>query len=92
MSGSGSKSTGEKLVYMANQIATNLGREPDPVSATADHIAHFWDPRMKAMIFADDGTGLSPTARSAIAMLAQGVKPPPQTRATDPHAHGTDAG
>ncbi|WP_245647601.1 formate dehydrogenase subunit delta [Novosphingobium lentum] len=86
------KTTGDKLVYMANQIALNLALDDNPVAATADHIAHFWDPRMKAMIFADDRSRLSPIARDAIAVLARGHEPTSQTRATDPQAHGTDAG
>ena len=55
----------DKLVHMANQIALNL-KDAD---ATASHIRDFWDPRMRAMIRAYDGDGLSDTARSAIAQL-----------------------
>jgi formate dehydrogenase subunit delta len=66
-------STVEKLVYMANQIAANLAAEDDPVEATAHHIRLFWDPRMKQMILAHDGTGLSPNAASAVAALTSGV-------------------
>jgi formate dehydrogenase subunit delta len=55
---------------MANQIATNLAHEPDPAAATAEHIHLFWDPRMKQMIRAHDGTGLCPVAQAAIARLA----------------------
>lgn len=64
----------ERLVYMANQIARNLdASHPDQAAAaTADHIAHFWDPRMRALILdhlAKGGTGLSDIARSAITQL-----------------------
>src|SRR3546814_8807414 len=40
-------STGERLIYMANQIARNLAAEgeAEAVAATAQHIASFWDPR-----------------------------------------------
>ena len=40
---------------MANQIAMNFGTmgDVDAVAATADHIAMFWDPRMKASVLAD---------------------------------------
>ena len=55
----------DKLVHMANQIALNL-RDAE---TTARHIRDFWDPRMRAMIRAHDGTGLSDTARAAIALL-----------------------
>src|SRR3546814_11336345 len=43
-------STGERLIYMANQIARNLAAEgeAEAVAATAQHIASFWDPRMRA--------------------------------------------
>jgi formate dehydrogenase subunit delta len=59
----------EKLIMMANQIAANLGHEADPAEATAEHIRLFWDPRMKAMIQAHTGVGLSSTAAAAIAQL-----------------------
>ena len=43
-----------KLVYMANQIGkffASQGQE-QAVAGTADHIKKFWDPRMRAAIFA----------------------------------------
>jgi formate dehydrogenase subunit delta len=58
----------ERLVYMANQIATNLATDDDPVAAVADHIRLFWDPRMKAMILGHR-EGLSDVAALAIARL-----------------------
>jgi formate dehydrogenase subunit delta len=65
----------DRLVYMANQIATNLATDDDPVGATANHIALFWDPRMKRMIFDHSRDGLSPTAASAINQLAKAHVP-----------------
>ncbi len=63
--------TVERLIYMANQIATNLQTDDDPVGAVANHIDLFWDPRMKSLIF-DHGTdGLSPTAAAAIEQLSK---------------------
>lgn len=65
----------DKLVYMANQIATafaQLGPEK-AVDATRDHIAKFWDPRMRAKItahLAAGGQDLSPVARQALEGLA----------------------
>jgi formate dehydrogenase subunit delta len=59
----------ERLVMMANQIAANLAHEDDPAAATANHIRLFWDPRMKAIIAAHDGQGLSPVALAAIRQL-----------------------
>jgi len=67
--------TSDKLVYMANQIATffeSQGRAK-AVAGTADHIKKFWDPRMRDAIFAHlqtGGTGLDPVAREAIEQLA----------------------
>lgn len=78
----------ERLVYMANQIARNfevLG-EDAAAAATADHIAIFWDPRMKEQIFAQvdrADAGLSPAAASAVLRLRDAGAPPPQTRATE---------
>lgn len=83
----------ERLVYMANQIARNfdaLGHET-AFKATADHIASFWDPRMKAQIFAhmaDDAEGFSPSSRAAIELLRDKGDPPSQTRATEFNAVG----
>ncbi len=64
----------EKLVYMANQIGRNFDNRhsDEAVAATADHIAHFWDPRMRAQIFDHldrGGEGLSDIARRAVTRL-----------------------
>ena len=67
----------EKLRYMADQIAKNfaaLGYQP-AVTSTAEHIRKYWDPRMKAKIFADDRARLSDIAGAAIELLASGAKP-----------------
>ncbi|MEO6041880.1 MAG: formate dehydrogenase subunit delta [Croceibacterium sp.] len=74
-----------KLRRMAEQIALNFAAigHDDAVLATADHIYQFWDPRMKAAIFADDRGALSPIARGAIDHLAGGAHPASQTRATE---------
>ena len=61
----------ERLVYMANHIATNLATDDDPVAAVADHIQLFWDPRMKKLILEYVGNGLSPIAAAAIGRLAE---------------------
>ena len=80
-------STIATLHRMANDIARNLAAmgHDDAVLATADHIDHFWDPRMKAQIFADDERFgvLSPIAAAAIDHLAGGAHPESQTRATE---------
>jgi len=78
----------ERLVYMANQIARNfeaIGHDA-AAAATADHIASFWDPRMKDQIFAllDGGdASLSRTARAAVTSLRRDGAPAHQTRATE---------
>ncbi|MDX2257928.1 MAG: formate dehydrogenase subunit delta [Hyphomicrobiaceae bacterium] len=64
----------DKLVMMANQIARNLAvyGEAKAAAGTAEHIAKFWDPRMRAGIaarLAAGGAGLDPVARRAIASL-----------------------
>ena len=61
--------THDRLIHMANQIATNVATEADPVAVIANHIQLFWDPRMKAMIAAGDMSGLSSTARQAVERL-----------------------
>ena len=61
----------ERLVYMANQIATNLATDDDPVTAVANHIQLFWDPRMKRLIQENDKAGLSPVAAAAINRLSE---------------------
>ena len=55
----------DKLVYMANQIGkffASQGHE-QAAAGTADHIKKFWDPRMRAAIFAhlkEGGGGTRP--------------------------------
>lgn len=69
-----SHSTAEKLVYMANQIATAFATQKHEaaVASTRVHIEKFWDPRMRAKIaehIVHGGEGLSPIAREALAGL-----------------------
>ncbi|MCI4590324.1 formate dehydrogenase subunit delta [Sphingobium sp. BYY-5] len=68
-------STGDRLIYMANQIARNLAAqgEGEAVAATADHIASFWDPHMRARIVAlavERPDALSPIAAAAVRRIA----------------------
>ena len=44
----------EKLIYMANQIARSFRSRAhgDAVTATAEHISSFWEPRMRTQLFA----------------------------------------
>jgi formate dehydrogenase subunit delta len=65
------------LVMMANQIAEFFkASDPDraeAVAATAHHLHHFWDPRMRREIVthlvAQGGEGLSEIARDAVRTL-----------------------
>lgn len=64
-------STGDRLIYMANQIARNLAAEgeAEAVAATAQHIASFWDPRMRARIvglIVEKPAAFSPIAAAAV--------------------------
>ena len=61
----------ERLVHMANQIATILATDHDPVAAVAEHVILFWDPRMKKMILEQGSAGLSPVAAAAIDRLRE---------------------
>ncbi len=62
-------------VMMANQIAKFFAAqgEEKAVAGIANHIQKFWDPRMRAAIFAHfekGGEGLDPLARRAVQRLA----------------------
>ena len=76
-------STTEHLVYMANQIARELGSQYPgaAVEATWDHLRHFWDPAMRRTIVAHldaGGEGLGDAARQAVMMLRDGRASAPQ--------------
>ena len=64
----------DKLIMMANQIATYFGTQPGICQAeqVAAHINDFWEPRMRAKPaahIAAGGTGLSPLALDAFAFV-----------------------
>jgi formate dehydrogenase subunit delta len=65
-----------KLHRMADQIAANFAANPHElaVEETTTHIRKFWDPRMKAGIFASDLGALSPIARESIERLMAEAK------------------
>ena len=61
----------EKLTYMANQIATFFASQPEDeaVPGVAEHINKFWEPRMRAQLFAmadKSGDGLHPLVVAAL--------------------------
>lgn len=65
----------EKIVRMANQIAGffKSSGESHAVAGTQNHIAQFWDPRMRAQLQAhlvQGGAGLDPVALQAAKRLA----------------------
>ena len=65
----------ERLVTMANDIATYFTVEPDHAAAVAsvrDHLTRFWDPTMRRQLKAylvDGGEELIPLAREAVSAL-----------------------
>lgn len=64
----------DKLIYMANQIGRFFASQGEEVAVTgiAEHIAKFWDPRMRAGIFAhlESGAGgLDPLVAAALTRL-----------------------
>lgn len=72
----GVMSTGDRLIYMANQIALNLAAEGGERAAamTEEHIRMFWDPAMRARIvaLAQAAPGsLSPIAAAAVDRIAR---------------------
>ena len=74
----------DKLVYMANQIGKFFASQgPDKAAAgIAEHIAKFWDPRMRATIIAHldaGGAGLDPGPRAAIDKLRLAQRKQSQT-------------
>lgn len=78
----------DRLAYMANHIARNFAVKGEAAAAraTADHIASFWDPRMKRQAFemiAQGGGALGPIAAAAIRMLHDSGAPAHQSRATE---------
>lgn len=69
----------EKLIRMANQIATFFMSQPkaDRAKGVAVHINKFWEPRMRKHLFEslDEGAhGLMPLVMEASAMIN---RPPP---------------
>jgi formate dehydrogenase subunit delta len=60
----------DRLLHMANQIATYFRSKPhaEGVAGIADHINKFWEPRMRAKLFAviaAGGDGLDPLVLEA---------------------------
>lgn len=78
----------DRLAYMANQIARNfaVAGADAAARATADHIASFWDARMKRQaseMICQDRSALGPIAAAAIRMLRDAGAPAHHSRATE---------
>lgn len=63
--------TTEHMIHMANQIAQFFAAYPhmDAVAGVADHLAKFWEPRMRtqlAAFVAKGGAGLHPLVLEAV--------------------------
>ena len=64
----------DKLIRMANQIAEFFATQPhaDQAAEVAAHINDFWEPRMRAQLFAHlaaGGDGLHPLVAQAAAQI-----------------------
>ena len=63
----------EKMVMMANQIATFFNSQPgDRAEKVADHLRDYWEPRMRAQLrqyIAEGGAGLDPLVTHAAERL-----------------------
>ncbi|MGL4319899.1 MAG: formate dehydrogenase subunit delta [Paracoccaceae bacterium] len=67
----------DKLIHMANQIATFFTTKPEAegLAGIAEHINAYWEPRMRNQLFAHldaGGAGLHPLFIAA----AKGIKRP----------------
>jgi formate dehydrogenase subunit delta len=69
--------TPEKLIYMANQIATAFARRPEDeaVAAIAEHIDAFWGPGMRAQLLALAEAG-APDISPRVLRAAQLIRRP----------------
>ncbi|MYM56247.1 formate dehydrogenase subunit delta [Thalassovita mangrovi] len=64
----------EKMVYMANQIATFFKTQPgeDTPQMVANHLSDFWEPRMREQLrdyAARGGEGLDDQVRAAVKLI-----------------------
>lgn len=64
----------EKMIMMANQIATFFHSQPgaDQAQRVADHLNDFWDPRMRrqlACLMEDGSTGFDPLVTAAFPLV-----------------------
>ena len=72
--------TGDKLIYMANQIADFFAAQGEAraVPGIADHIDQFWTPQMRKQflaLVAKDDSGLKPLVRKALPLIQGAASP-----------------
>lgn len=71
-------STAEKLVQMANQIATFFDTQPgDPARGIAGHINEFWEPRMREGLLdhaSETTEDLGPSVIKALPMIRRAAQ------------------
>lgn len=72
-------STDEKLIYMANQIATFFASQPkdEAVEGVAKHINDFWAPRMRRRFFELMETGASAKSSPLVVEALSKIHRPP---------------
>ena len=75
----------DTLVRMANDISNFFRIQPQDqaVTATADHIRRYWDPRMRTKMaehLAHGGAGLNPIARKACERACKAPEVSPSTK------------
>jgi formate dehydrogenase subunit delta len=71
-----SSSTLQRLIHQVNEASKFFASQKHDaaVAGTANHVALYWDPRMREMIFAHvkmGGEGLTPLALEALEGLAK---------------------
>lgn len=83
----GTRTGKDKLVYMANQIATFFESQPgeEAAQSIARHINEFWEPRMRRQFFEivdAGGSGLKPrVVEAASAVRRPAAEPSPAAHA-----------
>ena len=75
----------EKLVYMANQIATFFESQAHAkaVNGVADHINSFWEPRMRAQLLDILAEGGDHGLKETVVGAGEHIKPPKQATHVD---------
>jgi len=71
--------TADKLVYMANQIASFFASQPkeEAANGVAKHINDFWEPRMRRQFFEIVETRDSELSPLVVEALPKIRRPPP---------------